>query len=41
MSFPRGSIHRWWNDGNEPLVFEGYVRPAVDLDRIFKPSSKS
>jgi mannose-6-phosphate isomerase-like protein (cupin superfamily) len=29
---PRGSAHRWWNEGNEPLVFEGYARPVVDLD---------
>ena len=34
VSLPRGSTHRWWNDGNEPLVFEGYARPAVDLDRF-------
>jgi len=33
---PRGSTHRWWNDGNEPLVFEGYARPAVDLDRFLQ-----
>src|SRR4051794_37336401 len=25
VSFPRGSAHRWWNDGDEPVVFEGYV----------------
>jgi len=36
VSFPRGSIHRWWNDGNEPLVFEGYARPAMDLDRFLQ-----
>lgn len=36
VSFPRGSTHRWWNDGNEPLVFEGYARPAVDLDRFLQ-----
>jgi mannose-6-phosphate isomerase-like protein (cupin superfamily) len=34
--FPRGSAHRWWNDGNEPLVFDGYVRPAVDFDRFLQ-----
>src|SRR5258708_4406324 len=34
VSLPRGSTHRWWNDGNEPLVFEGYARPVVDLDRF-------
>jgi len=31
-SFPAGSVHRWWNDGEETLVFEGHARPAVDLD---------
>jgi mannose-6-phosphate isomerase-like protein (cupin superfamily) len=36
VSFPRGSHHRWWNDGNEPLVLEGYARPAVDLDRFLQ-----
>ncbi len=33
VSLPRGIPHRWWNDHDEPLVFEGYTRPAVDLDR--------
>jgi mannose-6-phosphate isomerase-like protein (cupin superfamily) len=33
---PRGSAHKWWNDGNEPLVLEGYARPAVDLDRFLQ-----
>jgi mannose-6-phosphate isomerase-like protein (cupin superfamily) len=36
VSLPRGSTHRWWNDGNEPLMFEGYSRPAVDLDRLLQ-----
>jgi hypothetical protein len=31
--FPPGSVHRWWNDGDETLVLEGYVKPAVDFDR--------
>ena len=31
--FPAGKAHRWWNDGDETLVFEGTARPAVDLDR--------
>ena len=35
-SLPRGSAHRWWNDGDEPLVFEGYARPVVDLDRYLQ-----
>ena len=36
VSFPRGSAHRWWNDGNEALVFEGYVQPVADLDRFIQ-----
>jgi mannose-6-phosphate isomerase-like protein (cupin superfamily) len=35
-SFPRGAAHRWWNDGDEPLEFEGYARPVVDLDRYLQ-----
>ena len=35
-SLPRGSAHRWWNEGNEPLEFEGYARPVVDLDRYLQ-----
>jgi len=31
--FPAGAVHRWWNDGDETLVLEGYVKPAVDFDR--------
>lgn len=31
--FPRGSAHRWWNDGDAELVFRGVVTPAADLDR--------
>ncbi len=33
---PRGLPHRWWNEGDEPLEFEGYARPAVDLDRYLQ-----
>ena len=33
VRLPRGVPHRWWNDGDQRLDFEGYVRPAVDLDR--------
>lgn len=29
---PKGSAHRWWNAGDEPLAFEGFARPVVDLD---------
>ena len=35
-SIARGSVHRWWNEGNEPLEFEGYARPVVDLDRYLQ-----
>jgi hypothetical protein len=35
-AIPRGVPHRWWNDGNEPLEFEGYARPVVDLDRYLQ-----
>lgn len=31
-TFPVGSVHRWWNDGDDTLVFEGVVKPVVDLD---------
>lgn len=30
--FPRGVRHRWWNAGDEPLVFKGKADPAGDLD---------
>lgn len=30
--FPAGSVHRWWNEGDETLVFEGVAKPVVDLD---------
>lgn len=36
LSLPRGQPHRWWNDGDEELLFEGYVRPVVDLDRYLQ-----
>ena len=36
VSFPRGSAHRWWNDANAALVFEGYAQPVVDLDRYLE-----
>ena len=32
-TFPAGAAHRWWNDGGDTLVVEGYAKPAVDLDR--------
>ena len=33
VRLPRGVPHRWWNQGDQPLAFEGQTRPAVDLDR--------
>jgi hypothetical protein len=36
VRLPRGIPHRWWNDGEQPLAFEGYSRPAVDLDRYLQ-----
>ena len=34
--FPVGSVHRWWNDGDDTLVFEGFAKPVVDLDRYLQ-----
>jgi Cupin domain len=36
VRIPRGVPHRWWNEGDEPLAFEGCTRPAVDLDRYLQ-----
>ena len=36
VRLPHGVLHRWWNDGDQPLAFEGYARPAVDLDRYLQ-----
>ncbi len=36
VQLPRGVPHRWWNDGDEPLAFEGVTAPAVDLDRYLQ-----
>ena len=36
VRLPRGIAHRWWNDGDQPLAFEGRTRPAVDLDRYLQ-----
>jgi len=33
---PIGSAHRWWNDGDEILRFEGVTKPLVDLDVFLK-----
>jgi quercetin dioxygenase-like cupin family protein len=29
---PPGRAHRWWNAGDETLVFGGIARPLIDLD---------
>jgi len=34
--FPAGAAHRWWNDGDDTLVFEGYSYPLADLDRYLQ-----
>jgi len=34
--FPAGAAHRWWNDGDDTLLFEGYSAPLVDLDRYLQ-----
>ncbi|HET7212002.1 MAG TPA: cupin domain-containing protein [Terriglobia bacterium] len=36
VSIPHGVPHRWWNEGDEPLAFNGAARPAVDLDRYLQ-----
>jgi mannose-6-phosphate isomerase-like protein (cupin superfamily) len=33
---PRGVPHRWWNQGDRLLAFEGHVAPVVDLDRYLQ-----
>ncbi len=35
-ALPRGLAHRWWNEGEEALEFESWVRPVVDLDRYLQ-----
>ena len=34
--FPRGVRHRWWNAGDETLVFKGKADPAGDLDQYLE-----
>lgn len=36
VRLPRGVPHRWWNEGDVPLAFEGQVRPVADLDRYLQ-----
>lgn len=35
-TIPRGAVHRWWNAGDETLEFDGWAKPAVDLDRYLQ-----
>ena len=34
--FPKGAKHRWWNEGDTVLQFDGFVKPVVDLDRYLQ-----
>jgi mannose-6-phosphate isomerase-like protein (cupin superfamily) len=36
VRFPAGVPHRWWNDGDEPVEFDGYAGPVADLDRYLQ-----
>lgn len=36
VRLPRGKLHRWWNEGETTLEFEGWARPVVDLDRYLQ-----
>lgn len=36
VTLPRGVPHRWWNEGDELLEFDGSVHPGVDLDRYLQ-----
>ena len=36
VRLPMGIAHRWWNAGDQPLVFNGTARPLVDLDRYLQ-----
>jgi mannose-6-phosphate isomerase-like protein (cupin superfamily) len=35
-AFAAGSLHKWWNAGDDVLEFSGYAIPAVDLDRFLQ-----
>ena len=36
VRLPKGVPHRWWNQGDEPLEFEGRSYPIADLDRYLQ-----
>ena len=34
--FAAGTLHKWWNAGDDTLEFSGQAIPAVDLDRFLQ-----
>jgi mannose-6-phosphate isomerase-like protein (cupin superfamily) len=36
LRLPKGVPHRWWNEGDEPVEFEGFTQPLADLDRYLQ-----
>jgi hypothetical protein len=36
VRLPRGVPHRWWNQGDQPLEFEGRAYPVADLDQYLQ-----
>jgi mannose-6-phosphate isomerase-like protein (cupin superfamily) len=36
VRLPKGVPHRWWNEGEATLEFEGVVRPVEDFDRYLQ-----
>jgi len=36
VRLPKGVPHRWWNEGDAPVEFEGLSQPAADLDRYLQ-----
>ena len=36
ISFPKGSVHTWWNDGDDDVVIQGVATPVIDLDRYLQ-----
>lgn len=36
ISFPKGSVHTWWNDGDDDVVIRGVATPVIDLDRYLQ-----
>src|SRR5262245_9898758 len=36
VCFPKGSVHTWWNDGDEELVIRGTATAVIDLDRYLQ-----